>query len=87
METLGKVRELKKKYSDSIILIRVGMYYVSYNIDADICSKTLGINRIVDTDGATGERFISASFPHHALDTYLPKLIRAGHRVAICDQL
>lgn len=74
---------LKEKYPDAVLLFRCGNFYESYEQDADILVKTLGIalrNRYYD-------RPKLAAFPHHALDTYLPKLIRAGYRVAICDQL
>lgn len=76
-------RELKAKYSDKVILFRTGDFYVTYDDDADVVSKLLGVTRLRCLK--SGLR--SAGFPYPALDTYLPKLIRAGHRVAICDQL
>lgn len=72
---------LKSTHKDALLLFRCGDFYETYNEDADKASRTLGI-----TLTKRGETKM-AGFPHHALDSYLPKLIRAGHRVAICDQL
>lgn len=82
-EVHKKFRELKKRYPDSIILFRTGHFYVTYNDDADVVSRLLGVTRLRYLK--SGLR--SAGFPYPALDTYLPKLVRAGHRVAICDQI
>lgn len=82
-EVHKKYRELKAKHPDAIILFRTGDFYVTYDDDADVVSKLLGITRLKCLK--SGLR--SAGFPHHALDTYLPKLVRAGHRVAICEQI
>lgn len=75
--------ELKKKHPDAIILFRFGDFYECYEDDADVAANILGIT--VTERFRTGLRM--ACFPHHALDTYLPRIIRAGQRVAICDQL
>lgn len=75
--------ELKDKHPDAVILFRCGDFYETYQGDAVICSKILGIT--LTKHSKTQAKM--ASFPHYALDTYLPKLIRAGKRVAICDQL
>ena len=77
---------IKAKYPDAMLLFRVGDFYETFGEDAIKASKILGI---VLTRRANGSaRFIElAGFPHHSLDTYLPKLVRAGQRVAICDQL
>lgn len=75
--------ELKAKHPDAILLFRCGDFYESYETDAIDCAYTLGITLTYERDSKTR----MAGFPHHALDTYLPKLIRAGFRVAICDQL
>lgn len=75
-------KELKKKHPDALLLFRCGDFYETYNEDADTAGKVLGIT--VST--STWDNTHMAGFPHHALDTYLPRLIRAGHRVAICDQ-
>jgi DNA mismatch repair protein MutS len=77
---------IKSKYPDALLLFRVGDFYETFGEDAIKMSKILGI---VLTKRANGyAAFIElAGFPHHALDTYLPKLVRAGQRVAICDQL
>ncbi|MDT8308917.1 MAG: DNA mismatch repair protein MutS, partial [Bacteroidales bacterium] len=77
---------IKAKYPDALLLFRVGDFYETFGKDAIITSKILGI---VLTRRANGKAsFVElAGFPHHALDTYLPKLVKAGQRVAICDQL
>jgi len=76
-------RELKKKYPDAVILFRTGDFYETYCDDAEVCANTLGI---VLASGGTVKSYRMTGFPRHALDTYLPKLVRAGHRVAICDE-
>ena len=73
--------EMKKKHPDAIMLYRVGDFYETFSTDAIVASEILGITL---TKRAGSEL---AGFPHHALDTYLPKLVRAGKRVAICEQL
>ena len=75
--------QMKEKHPDAVLLFRVGDFYESYFHDAVTVSETLGITLTKRSDDATE----MAGFPHHALDTYLPKLTRAGLRVAICDQL
>ena len=77
---------IKAKYPDALLLFRVGDFYETFGEDA---VKTSGILGIVLTKRANGAAsYVDlAGFPHHALDTYLPKLVRAGQRVAICDQL
>lgn len=78
--------ELKEKHPDAVMLFRCGDFYETYSTDAIIASEILGITLTKRANGK--EKTIEmAGFPHHALDTYLPKLIRAGKRVAICDQL
>lgn len=74
--------ELKSKHPDAILIFRCGDFYEAMNEDAKPVADTLGITLTVRKDGMK-----IAGFPYHALDTYLPKLIRAGHRVAICDEL
>lgn len=74
--------EIKTKHPDAVLLFRAGDFYETYKEDAHTASKTLGITLTRFKDGTE-----MAAFPHYALDTYLPKLIRAGHRVAICDKL
>ena len=76
--------ELKAKHPDAVILFRVGDFYESYFDDAKKVSEVLGIT-LTKRSGEDG--YYLAGFPHHALDTYLPKLIRAGLRVAICDDI
>ena len=82
---LAKAYEsMKAKHPDSILLFRCGDFYESYDIDAKIISEVLGI-----TLTRTSRKDITAQmagFPHHALDSYLPRLVRAGKRVAICDE-
>ncbi len=78
--------EIKKKHPDAILLFRVGDFYETFSEDAIIAAEILGITLTRRANGAA--QFVElAGFPHHALDTYLPKLVRAGKRVAICDQL
>ena len=78
--------DLKAKHPDAVLLFRCGDFYETYCDDAVIASRILGITLTKRNNGASmGDEM--AGFPHHALDTYLPKLIRAGKRVAICDQL
>lgn len=81
--------DLKVKHPDSLLLFRVGDFYETYEEDAEKSSKILGITltKTNRQQGLDGKALKMAGFPHHALDTYLPKLIRAGERVAICDQL
>lgn len=78
--------KIKQKYPDTILLFRMGDFYETFEDDAVITSKVLGITLTKRAHGASGDVPL-AGFPHHALDSYLPKLIRAGYRVAICEQL
>ncbi|MFV0467741.1 MAG: DNA mismatch repair protein MutS [Dysgonomonas sp.] len=78
--------EIKSKHPDAILLFRVGDFYETFSQDAIETSEILGITLTKRANGSA--QFVElAGFPHHALDTYLPKLVRAGKRVAICDQL
>ncbi|MDR0681839.1 MAG: DNA mismatch repair protein MutS [Dysgonamonadaceae bacterium] len=78
--------EMKSKHPDAILLFRVGDFYETFSKDAVAASEILGITLTRRANGSA--QFVElAGFPHHALDTYLPKLVRAGKRVAICDQL
>jgi len=79
-------RAIKQKYPDAILLFRVGDFYETFGEDAVIASKVLGITLTKRNNGAASSSEL-AGFPHHSLDTYLHKLVKAGHRVAICDQL
>ncbi|MFA5848658.1 MAG: DNA mismatch repair protein MutS [Bacteroidales bacterium] len=77
---------IKSKYPDALLLFRVGDFYETFGEDAITASKVLGIVLTRRANGAA--QFVElAGFPHHSIDTYLPKLVRAGHKVAICDQL
>lgn len=77
---------IKSKYPDALLLFRVGDFYETFSDDAIRTSEVLGIVLTRRANGSAS--FVElAGFPHHALDTYLPKLVRAGHKVAICDQL
>lgn len=78
--------EIKQKHPDAILLFRVGDFYETFGEDAIAASRILGIVLTKRSNGAAADIEL-AGFPHHALDTYLPKLVRAGRRVAICDQL
>ena len=81
--------DLKSKHPDAMLLFRVGDFYETYQQDAQKASRILGITLTKSNSqkGPDGKAAEMAGFPHHALDTYLPKLIRAGERVAICEQL
>lgn len=81
--------DLKKKHPDALFLFRCGDFYETYANDAKIASEVLAITltKSQKTRDKDGKPMMMAGFPHHALDTYLPKLIRAGKRVAICDQI
>ncbi|MBS7347513.1 MAG: DNA mismatch repair protein MutS [Muribaculaceae bacterium] len=78
--------EMKKKHPDAILLFRVGDFYETFSEDAIAASKILGITLTRRANGKAAYVEL-AGFPHHALDTYLPRLVRAGRRVAICEQL
>jgi DNA mismatch repair protein MutS len=79
-------REIKERYPDAVLLFRVGDFYETFAQDAIIASKVLGITLTKRANGAAAYIEL-AGFPHHSLDTYLHKLVKAGYRVAICDQL
>jgi DNA mismatch repair protein MutS len=79
-------RAIKQKYPDAVLLFRVGDFYETFGEDAIIASAVLGITLTKRNNGAASSSEL-AGFPHHALDTYLHKLVKAGYRVAICDQL
>lgn len=78
--------DIKAKHPDAILLFRVGDFYETYQQDTVTVSEILGITLTRRSNGSSAATEL-AGFPHHALDTYLPKLVRAGKRVAICDQL
>jgi DNA mismatch repair protein MutS len=77
---------IKSKYPDAILLFRIGDFYETFGEDAIRVSKILGIVLTRRHNGAASETEL-AGFPHHSLENYLPRLVRAGHRVAVCDQL
>ena len=77
---------VKEKYPDALVLFRVGDFYETFNEDAVKTSKILGIVLTKRSNGTASEVAL-AGFPHHSLETYLPKLVKAGQRVAVCDQL
>ncbi|MHB8931638.1 MAG: MutS N-terminal domain-containing protein, partial [Melioribacteraceae bacterium] len=83
MAQYGKIKE---NYPDTILLFRMGDFFETFEDDARIASKVLGITLTKRANGAAGEVPL-AGFPHHAIDTYLPKLVRAGYRVAVCEQM
>ena len=78
--------DLKAKHPDAVMLFRCGDFYETYSTDAVVAAEILGITLTKRANGK-GKTVEMAGFPHHALDTYLPKLVRAGKRVAVCDQL
>ncbi len=79
---LQQFQDIKKEYPDAMLLFRCGDFYEIYHEDADDASKILGITLTKRENGTH-----MCGFPYHALDAYLPKLVKAGKRVAICDQL
>lgn len=79
-------RAIKQKYPDAILLFRVGDFYETFGQDAILASRILGITLTKRNNGAAASSEL-AGFPHHSLDSYLHKLVKAGHRVAVCDQL
>ena len=83
---LKQYQEMKKKHPDAILMFRVGDFYEIFGKDAVQASEVLGIT-LTRRQSGIDSRIELAGFPHHALDVYLPKLVRAGHRVAICEQL
>ena len=83
---MKQYQQVKAKYPDTILLFRMGDFFETFDEDAKITSKVLGIVLTKRGNGASGETPL-AGFPHHALDAYLPKLLRAGYRVAVCEQL
>lgn len=80
---IEQFRQLKEKHQDALLLFRCGDFYEAYDDDAQICAKTLGITLTKRSSDNTR----MAGFPHHALDIYLPKLVRAGYRVAIFESV
>lgn len=83
---MKQYNDIKAKYPDAILLFRVGDFYETFGEDAVKASKILGITLTKRANGSASHIEL-AGFPHHSVDTYLPKLVRAGYRVAICDQL
>lgn len=83
---IKQYHEMKRKHPDAILLFRVGDFYETFAEDAQFASEVLKITLTRRANGKA-EHVYLAGFPHHALDTYLPKLVRAGKRVAICEQL
>lgn len=79
-------KAIKARYPDAVLLFRVGDFYETFNEDAIIASKVLGIVLTKRANGSASQQDL-AGFPHHSLDTYLHKLVKAGYRVAVCDQL
>lgn len=83
---MRQYNQFKAKYPDAILLFRVGDFYETFGKDAILAARVLGIVQTKRKNGAAASIEL-AGFPHHSLDTYLPKLVRAGYRVAICDQI
>ena len=83
---MKQYEEMKRKHPDAVLLFRVGDFYETFSEDAVIASDILGITLTRRANGANNYVEL-AGFPHNALDTYLPKLVRAGKRVAICEQI
>lgn len=84
-ERTDALRSMKERHPDAVIIFRVGDFYECYGDDAKKASEILNLT-LVDTIRA-GEEMKLVGFPHHSLDMYLPKLVRSGNRVAICEPL
>ena len=82
---MKQYNQIKAKYPDALLLFRVGDFYETFREDAIKTSQVLGI--VLTNRNNGGEQTELAGFPHHSLNSYLPKLVKAGYRVAICDQL
>lgn len=78
--------QIKAKYPDTVLLFRMGDFFETFDTDAQIASKVLGITLTKRANGAASDVAL-AGFPHHAIDNYLPKLVKAGYKVAVCEQL
>ncbi len=78
--------QIKAKYPDTVLLFRMGDFFETFDTDANIASKVLGITLTKRSNGAASDVAL-AGFPHHAIDNYLPKLVKAGYKVAVCEQL
>lgn len=78
--------QIKAKYPDTVLLFRMGDFFETFDTDAVIASKVLGITLTKRSNGAASDVAL-AGFPHHAIDNYLPKLVKAGYKVAVCEQL
>ena len=83
---MTQYNKIKASYPDTILLFRMGDFFETFEEDAKIAAKVLGITLTKRANGAA-EDVPLAGFPHHAIDTYLPKLVRAGYRVAVCEQV
>ncbi|MBK6775572.1 MAG: DNA mismatch repair protein MutS [Flavobacteriales bacterium] len=83
MQQYGRI---KAQFPDAVLLFRIGDFYETFDEDARVASRVLGITLTKRNNGAAASMDL-AGFPHHSIETYLPRLVRAGHRVAICDQL
>lgn len=83
---MRQYRQIKEKHPDTILLFRLGDFYETFGDDAVATAKACGITLTKRNNGGSSETPL-AGFPHHQLDSYLPKLVRAGHRVAVCEQL
>ncbi|MDR3625432.1 MAG: DNA mismatch repair protein MutS [Ignavibacteriaceae bacterium] len=83
---MSQYSKIKAAHPDTVLLFRMGDFFETFEEDAKIAAKVLGITLTKRANGAAGDVPL-AGFPHHALDTYLPKLVRAGYRVAVCEQM
>ena len=82
---MKQYNSIKSKHPDALLLFRVGDFYETFGKDAITASNVLGITLTARNNGSS--KIELAGFPHHSVGTYLPKLVKAGHRVAVCDQL
>ncbi len=84
---MAQYSKIKLAHPDTILLFRMGDFFETFEEDAKIAAKVLGITLTKRGGNGTTDDTPLAGFPHHAIDTYLPKLVRAGYRVAICEQM
>ncbi len=87
IKKISRYNKMKERYPDCLLLFRCGDFYECYEKDAVAASTVLGIPLLKHKENGKSASVATAGFPLHALDTYLPKLIRAGHRIVICDTL
>jgi len=87
MSFIQTYRDAKQRHPNMLLLFRMGDFFELYGEDAETAASALGLVLTTRTDQGTSEKVLMAGFPHHVLESYLHDLLKAGHRVAICDQV